>query len=125
MSLAVLFERWTVTSKRCLAADASHQSGGRAGVSRGGGRVGAGWMPSANTALMPPHRELSELEFDLLRKRHRLVNAAHLWHEAVSDETTTSTAEQSGFREADGLLISAYTDFVWAAGEALRDPHSV
>ncbi|MFJ2199370.1 hypothetical protein [Streptomyces violaceusniger] len=63
MSLAVLFERWTVTSKRCLA--------------------------------------------------------------AVSDETTTSTAEQSGFREADGLLISAYTDFVWAAGEALRDPHSV
>ncbi|MFE9645022.1 hypothetical protein ACFYO0_13075, partial [Streptomyces sp. NPDC006365] len=50
MNLAVLFEGWTVTSKRCLATDASHQSGGRFGVCRGGGRVGAGRMPSLNPA---------------------------------------------------------------------------
>jgi hypothetical protein len=42
MTLAALFECWTVMSKRCLATDALHQSDGRPGRRRGGGRMSAG-----------------------------------------------------------------------------------
>ncbi|MER8162064.1 hypothetical protein [Streptomyces sp. NPDC094472] len=123
MSLAVLFECWTVMSKRWLAADASHHSGGRSGIDSS--PLDVSYTPPPSTArtcadARPTSEPRPENAMTVLDSR--ALNRATLAIDAYAAATAVLSGRAAGVPKARNGIVAAIRALRVVRKSAVKTP---